>query len=72
VLTQQSAFKKALNKRRPVLRNFDICRAVRASIRPQRAPVAARVHRMRPDDLWELAQARERLGENLLKAGNGA
>jgi hypothetical protein len=25
-----------------------------------------------PDDLWELAQARERLGETLLKAGSAA
>jgi predicted Ser/Thr protein kinase len=33
---------------------------------------AVAIREKTPDDLWELAQARERLGETLLKAGNAA
>jgi hypothetical protein len=33
---------------------------------------AVAIREKSPDDLWELAQARERLGETLLKAGSAA
>jgi tetratricopeptide (TPR) repeat protein len=33
---------------------------------------AVAIREKTPDDLWELAEARERLGENLLKAGSAA
>jgi hypothetical protein len=33
---------------------------------------AVAIRERSPDDIWELAQARERLGETLLKTGNPA